>query len=322
MNLPKVFYLHKHDNLPCYSAGKELHTVEYHRGWVEYLLDTCDIYFQPGLTKKQYQNFLSTVTVSIKDYYHNKDYRIMSFLKQLALERMEHPFSLPLFADVRHGSIITCGSSRFAACVLNGIDPSDIPMVFQTNKNNAKPSELAQYINSTNQLHSLSGIEKFDFILDFSRTSQPTVTSSVLRNTVHESDPNRDTFKEHGEFIFKFWENFTCNGLIDLTISCNDTTRKLIKFDPEIWNITWRQLDHNGFGFGEILEKFAEKKTSGLNLYVYNISGPLHLEYLLPWGDSNSVWFHTLNKQVHLFETTRGAATACWPIKVMGNFVK
>lgn len=322
MNPPTVYYLHKNDNLLNYTEGKELHTIEYDRGWVEYLLDTSDIYFQPRLTETQYQNFLLEASLFIKTYYTSKDYNIMSLLKHLATERMEHPFSLPLFTDTRQGNIFSCGTTRFTANVLCGSGLEDMPVVFQTEKNAGPPSTIAQKITNTDQLHELANLAQYNFTLMFTQGANPKVMGSVLRNTIYEKDSAKDPFNENGKFIFDFWSKFTHNGLINVTVSCNEETQKLISFDPEIWNVTWTELEHNGFGFGQILGKFGEANTPNLNLYVYNISTPFPLEYLLPWGHSNHVWFHTLNKQVHLFDTTRGPATACWPIVAMGNFVK
>lgn len=322
MKPAQIYYLNKVDNSPLYTKSKELHKIEFARGWVEYLLETSDIYFQFGLTEPQYQHFLPAVLDKIKSFYLDQDVKLMSLLRHLVIERMDHKFSLPLFVDHRQGNIITCGNLRFSANVLAGVLPSEMPTVIQTEKNSLQPSELSHLITGTDQLDELSGIDQYEFLLDFSQGSHPVVLSSVLTNSIYYKDPTSESFSSDGLKIFEFWNKFTQDGLINLTVSCNVATRDLIKFDPKIWNVTYSQLEHNGFGFGQILEKFAEQKTPGLNLYVYNISEPLYLEYLLPWGHSNIVWSHTLNKQVHLFETTRGAATACWPIQAMGNFVK
>jgi hypothetical protein len=319
----RVYYLQKLDNPPHYYSGQELHTIEYNRGWVEYLLDTSDVYYSAGLTREQYQKFLPVAVDFIINYYTHGDYRIISLLKHLAQSRLTAPFELPLFSDLRQGQSFSCGSTRFTASVLCGVDPEQIPVIFQTEKNIAD-HRVGQAIpvTSTAQLNQLADLAHKEFSLSFSQESHPQVLSSILRNTIHEGDPERNTFQEDGIDIFKFWQRYQENGRIKLTVSCSPHTRSLISFDPLVWDVTFVDYQHQGFNFGEILSKFGEKGPGQLNLYVYNITESFHLEYLIPWTNSNTVWYHTLNKKVHLFDTSRGSSSACWPIVAIGNFVK
>ena len=320
---PKVFYIQKLDNPPLYNAGKELHTVEYNRGWIEYLNETSDVYYSAGLTDQQYQTFLPTALDWILKNYHANDYQRLGLLKHLLLERLEAPFIMPLMSDLRTGNIFSCGTTRFTASVLCGIDPAEIPVVFQVDKNQTDYRlGSAQLVSSTDQINQLADLADKQFTIAFSKDPKPIVTSSALRNSVYEGHLEAEVFTEYGTNILNFWSRYITDGRINIVISCRRETRSLIKFSEDIWNVEFSDLENTSFSFGEILGKFGERGDGQLNLYVYNITEEFNLEYLIPWTHPNNVWYHTLNKKVHLFDTTRGANTACWPIVAMGNFVK
>jgi hypothetical protein len=322
MTLPKVFYLSKKDNLPNYYAGKELHTVEYDRGWIEYLLQTSDVYFLK-LNNRLRADYHPTAKLWLETAWFNQDCKHLSLMNQLINIRLEQPFDLPLFTDWRNGRVFSCGNSRFTAEILCGTEPEQIPVFFQVAPGH-RPKELetAIPVTSTRQAEQLSNIVDTEYRLAFDQSSQPVVISSILRNTIYEADSNYSTFEENGQFILNFWKKFVSDGRINITVTSNSVSQKLVHFNTAIWNVNFIQADMEGFSFGEILDKFNQPNDGRLNLYVYDITEPFDLCYLLPWTTTNRVWCHTLNKKVNLFDTTRGAATACWPIVAMGNFVK
>jgi hypothetical protein len=323
MAAPLVRYLQKLDNPPFYNAGKELITVEYDRGWIEYLSDTSDVYYTHGLTYQQYQMFLPVVPHYLSAAYHLREHSKIGLIKKLTKERLEYPFSMPLFADLRIGYVFSCGSSRFTALVLCGIEPEEIPVVFQADKNQ-KDSRVgnAQLMSSTDQIDQVANLHDKQFILTFTKTLLPAVEGSVLRNSIYESPNVLEVFDEDGKCAFDFWDKFTTNDRININIKCSNSTKSLIKFNEDIWNVTFSELENHSFAFGEILAKFGLKEPGQLNLFVYDITDEFHLEYLIPWTHPNNVWYHTLNKKVHLVDTTRGPNSATWPIVAMGNFVK
>jgi len=320
--LPLVFYLSKPDNLPFYKTGKELHTVEYDRGWIEYLLQTSDLYFVK-MTESLIKKYQHVAMHWIESTWLNQNQKHLALLKQLSNTRLEQPFDLPLFTDWRRGEIFTCGNTRFTAEILCGTLADQIPLFIQTEKGST-PEQLvdAQRITSTAQAEEVSGIQNIDYRLTFESCAQPVVITSVLRNSVYETDSDYSTFEENGQFIVNFWQKFMHDGRINITVTCNESSVKFINFNPDIWNVNFVFEKMSGFSFGEILSKFNRPDNQNLNLYVYEPAHPFNLSYLLPWTTTNSVWYHTLNKKIHLFDTSRGAATACWPIVAMGNFVK
>jgi hypothetical protein len=318
---PNVFYLSKSDNPPYYNAGKELHTVEYDRGWVEYLLQTSDLYFMK-MSDSLIDLYRPTTVEWIRLAWIGRDEKRLSLLKYLASHRISQPFDLPIFNNWRQPSILTCGNTRFSAEVLCGTGPGQIPVFFLTEKG-CRPPTLAEAtsITSTAQAEEISNITSIDYRLTFSQTAVPHVITSTLRNSMFDTNEAHSNFTD-GKFIVDFWEKFTQDNRINITITCDEKSKQLIKFDTKIWNVKFQTNPISGFSFGQILGKFNQPDNDQLNLYVYSINTSFDLLYLIPWTTTNSVWYHTINKQVHLVDTSRGAATACWPIVAMGNFVK
>jgi hypothetical protein len=321
--LPRVTYLSKNSNQPFYSSEKELHIVEYDRGWVEYLLQESDIYFV-RLDQALLDFYHCQAIDWIETAWRDQNPRYFSLLNKLCHHRMEKPFDLPLFADWKQGPVLSCGNTRFTAEIVCGASPNSVPVFVQVPKGTPTPAALSQAtaITSTAQAETLAGMEQVEYKLNFSQTDQPVVITSILRNTVFEADSGYSTFEDDGNFILEFWKKFTRNGRINITVSCNPETQRHVDFNPDIWNVKFNFMPMLGFSFGEILAKFGKPDNDELNLYIYDIEKSFNLCYLLPWANINSVWYHTQNKKINLFETTRGGATACWPIVMMGNFVK
>jgi hypothetical protein len=325
--MPWVTYSNKKDNPPHHLAGKELKTVEYDRGWVEYALQTSDVYFCKldkdmlnslrGVANSVIRNCWTKAIESPGDISGQAQ---MALIKHLIDIRAQRPFDLPLFVECNENHRFSCGANRFTAEILCGTGADMISTFFLTKKTTEPPAELSKAtpIYSTQQAELISNIQDIEYQLGFSRDAKPRVVHVVL-NELYRDIRN---FESEGDFIFKFWKKFEVENKINLRIHCNKQVKELIRFNKDIWQIDFKIAPMAGFSFGEILAEFNKPSHRGLNLYVYDIKEPLYLSYLLPFGHTNSVWYHTLNKKISLVDLTRGAATACWPIVVMGNFVK
>ena len=320
---PKVFYIQKLDNPPLYNAGKELCTVEYDRGWVEYLNETSDIYYSPGLSQFHYQSILPSAVRYIKDFYQTQSTSNLGLLYRLLAERLEHPFAIPIiiYSDFNLFNI-TCGTVRFTALVLCGVDPASIPAIFQVEKNQTI-TDLNQthLISSTAHINQVAELENKELIISFSSTPIPRILNTTLRNTMYDS-ANANTFDMDGNGIINFWKQFTTDNRINIVVSSDASIRKLIKFSENIWNVKFQPLEPDAHSLAKMFEKFNDPENKQLNLYVSDITEEFNLEYLIPWTTPKSVWYHTLNKKIHLFSTLKGPNSAQWPIVAMGNFVK
>lgn len=327
MNLfPWVRYRNKKHNLPHYQTEKELITIEYDRGWVEHALQTSDIYFY-RMDQAMLNERRTMASVLLRECWTgvleqergSPGQAQIALIKHLTDIRSQKPFDMPLFVDWSEKERFTCGTNRFAAEMLCGTGADMIPVFFFTEKG-PRPEELsrATAINSTHQAELISGMHKVDYHLGFSQKARPLVVNTVINDKYTDVR----NFDEEGVPIFEFWEKFKSEGKINLRIHCNQQIKELIRFNTDVWQVDFEFAPMLGFSFGEILAQFNKPNYRGLNLYVYDITEPLYLTYLLPFGHANNVWYHTLNKKIQLVDLTRGPASACWPIVAMTDFVK
>jgi len=325
--IPSVLYLNKKDKLPYYQGGKELHIIEYDRGWVEYLLPTSDLYFCKldqlhlkhfGSNANSANRFAWELIVTDEDPARGKHQ--LAVVRHLVDVRSKQPFDLPLFVDWNIPSQFSCGNNRFTAEMLCGTGANVIPAFFLTEKGQ-QPKELehATPIYSTQQAEQISNIEHIDYRLSLSQELRPRVTSTCLREARYE---DQNYFDDDGQLIADFWKRFLTNNKIAVQITCNENVKDLINFNETFWEVDFNFAPMLGFNFGEILAQFNKPNYRGLNLYVYDIQEPFNLSYLWPFGYEHNAWYHTLNKKIQLFDTTRGPSSACWPIVAMPDFVK
>jgi hypothetical protein len=325
--IPSVMYLNKKDKLPYYQGGKELHIVEYDRGWVEYLLPTSDLYFcklNQALLNRFHGNANAAIRMAWQFIVTKEDpargNHQLAMVKHLVDVRSQQSFDLPLFVDWNQPGSFSCGNNRFTAEMLCGTEADIIPTFFLVKKGQ-HPRELEQAtpIYSTQQAEQISNIEHTEYKLTLSRTQRPLVISTMLGKALYD---DRDYFNTSGQLIADFWKRFLINDKIAVRITCNEDIKDLINFNRTFWEVDFDFKPMLGFNFGEILAQFNKPDYKGLNLYVYDIKEPLYLSYLLPFGHAHNVWYHTLNKKIHLFDTTQGPSSACRPIIAMSDFVK
>jgi hypothetical protein len=266
---------------------------------------------------------------NLQNHYHQQDKLVFGLYNQLNHIRYESDFILPLFADfsTAHTADITCGSSRFLAYVSCGVSAEEIRLVFQVKKGHSPTNEMPNCIllTSTGQAEHLLGIDSTEYEIVFkSRPGPMSIESSLISSSVFNLSlsSNVDTLVDRGTEIFNFWNRFIKNQKINITVTCNPDCQNLIKWASSIFNVNieYHQLSEAGTGYSAVMQKFNKITDNKLHLWVYNITETLYLEYLLPWVDQDTCWYHTQSKNLHLFETTRGPEKVLR--KMIGNFVK
>ena len=331
---PTIRYLKKFDHPPVIKRGRELTTIDYNTGWVEHMSTYCDLHYTAGISNQLIELFKRRVSNDrMVKYNQQREARLLGFIKNLVDVRREGPFVMPLFGsclDDNNKPFLTCGGSRFIATLLAGQDLGQTPCIWQLPKGKTKeilgPTTL---VTSTLHAEELCNLEQVEYVLGFQyNNGKPIIINSVLRDTVYDinifNDPKQVNFTTAGKDIIKFWDCHRCaeTNKVKITVACAAASRQLIEFCPDDWDVTFIDLETPDFNFAHVLSQFKNTTKSQLILELRDVTEKFLLEYLVPLVDKNKVWFHTQDKKLNLVDTTKGSASATWPIAVLGNLVK
>jgi hypothetical protein len=311
----KIFYT-KNANDPLNG----LHIVNLNFGWVEYLQQHGQtIFYASGITNGLNQQWQQQVKQSLSNNFHTRNSPFFGLLKKLVQTRTNTNFSMPLFAT-GNNSVLTCGSTRFIAHSICHSPVDQIATVFQLKSGERLPSGVdAVQIQSTDHFNSLAGLNDTNYTIEFSTSGEPLVSTSLIHQLDYQL-AGQSNLINFGNSIFDFWQRFVQDNRIKITVSCADP--KQISYDPEIWDPEILYLPENIFGYGAIMKKFQESNDEKLHLWI-NGNFHLTLEHLLVWPDNRgSCWWHTQDKNLHLFETTAGPQSVHRSISIIGNIVK
>lgn len=311
----KVFYT-KNANDPL--SG--LHIVNPNFGWVEYLQQNNQtIFYATGISNQLNQDWQSIVNRQLVKNFHTRNSPFFGLLKNLIQIRSTTNFSMPLFAT-GNDSVLTCGSTRFMAHTICNSPVEQISAVFQIKSGEHLPAGInAKQVQSTEHFNLLAGLTDTDYTIEFSTGGEPAVGTSIIHQLNYQP-AGQSNLINIGNSIFDFWQRFTHENLIKITVSCTDPTQ--ITYDPSLWNVEILRLPENSFGYGAIMKKFDEVSDGKLHLWI-NGNHRLNLEHLLPWPDTRGAcWWHTQDKNLHMFETTAGPQSVHRTISIIGNIVK
>jgi hypothetical protein len=333
---PTIRYLKKFDH-PLFNIerGREFTTIDYNTGWIEHMSTYCDVYYTAGIPEKLIEIFKEKISFHrMMTYNWNQELTELGFIKHLTELRKETAFSLPLFGSALSADsdipLLTCGGSRFTATFLSGQPLDTIPCLWQMPKGTLNqiigPATL---VTNTLQAEELCNLEMIEYHLEFDyNDGKPVVISSILRGTEYSlslKDAQRNNlFTATGKGTMSFWDSHKEKNSkqIKITVACNSESQDLVKYDASNWEVTFVDLATPDFSFSNILSQFGNPQNPQLLLELRGITESLRLEYFLPLVDKNKVWFYTNDKKVNLIDTTKGPASATWPIIEWGNFVK
>lgn len=311
----KIFYT-KNVNDPL--SG--LHIVNPNFGWVEYLQQSNQtLFYAKGITKDLYQKWQALVNSQLSKNFHTRNSPFFGLLKNLVQVRTNTNFSMPLFAT-GNDSVLTCGSTRFIAHTICNSSPEQISVVFQLKSGERLPAEInAEQISSTEHFNNLAGLDDTAYTIEFLTNGEPAVSMS----TIHQLDyqpSGLSNLVNMGNSIFDFWQRFTHENQIKITVSCANPNQ--ITYDPSLWNVEILRLPENTFGYGAVMKKFQDANDNKLHVWI-NGNYHVDLEHLLVWPDNRGAcWWHTQDKNLHMFETTAGPQSVHRTIAIIGNIVK
>jgi hypothetical protein len=294
------------------------------QGWVEILLDNLVyVYYYPSMpmpifaTNKTAINgsMQNTANQNVVEYLETDEMNIelKHTLAQVCLK--EKRFIMPLFVSKDR---ITCGLTRFFACLVNGVEAKDIPTILLS-------KSTPQYdgwkkIASTQDFTKLFNLGDIDHQIGiYMDRDIPEVGHSLILHSIYDTPA---TFNKSRQAISSFWKKFTSetSNRICVTICCTEHTKSLIK--PSPWfDVSYiiKQPEQWQFSFGIILGSFRDASESAgkLHLYLFDIIEPVELSLLLAWPTNDYGTFISQNHKSVLLD-----AHVKTSFEIIGNWVK
>jgi hypothetical protein len=149
------------------------------------------------------------------------------------------------------------------------------------------------------------------------------VSGSKLRHYNYDVLDQARQWAGLSESVLKFWEKFTTDDKIHITIFCTEKTRSFIQESP-LFNIKYlyQKPDEWQFSFGKILgadksKNFISTGQPDLYLWLYDITEPVHICLLLLWANTDNAVYYSANKKSVLIDTSHGSS-----ILIIGDWVK
>jgi hypothetical protein len=245
-------------------------------------------------------------------------------LRILAQVRLNEKFVMPLFASQKNHSIkMTCGWTRLIACLVNGIEANDIPMILLA-KDTPK-SDGWQKIESTQQFVELFNLADIDQNIGIQvDDGVPEVGNSIILYSIYGSTSKSDTnthYHRASKKVSDFWKKFISdtNNKIDITISCTEDTKALIQ-PSDYFNISYNitQPLEWQFSFGKMTGARQDKSQSNrLHLYLFDIVEPVNLNLLLVWPTEDYGTFYSQNHKSILIDMDHESTFV-----IIGNWVQ
>jgi hypothetical protein len=316
-----------------YRRGPSLSRTSTTQGWVEYLNTLGQVYHLPQISSGLYKSTQHYLIEKISEEFFSDQYYWIGWIKHLAQTRLADNFVLPIFGSigpVSNSSRVQCGNSRLAACIVCGILPEQIPMIVFSKSRKHLPTS-AERVLSTQQFEQLFSLDKTDYHITFTEQDNGDVEfdSSVLRYTIYEGNSLQShqmaTFAVDDTECKQFWKQFQqANNKIKIQIHGTAQTKSFL-VDSILFDIEYVERLQNEweFSYGMMLGEFDQTAknrvtSSELQLWLYDVTEPVHLEFMIPWMTVNKNFYKTQNeKAVIIYGRDKSNG-----VQVIGNWVK
>lgn len=311
-------------------TGPEFQKIGKNQGWVEYLNTLGQLYYFPQLNQQYYNNLRQNLILNMRDYVLSRNRpSYLGWIHHLAQQRLIDKFVLPVFGllDKDTGLHIQCGNSRIDASIICGVGADEIAMIaFSADRRYVDaPAVRLQSTQQFNDTFNLNTID-YQIVFEESDTSRITFQNSVLRHTVYESPPE-DTkhYSAASVDCISFWEQFqSTDGQIEIQIHCTEQTRSHIVLS-KLFKVEYinRNASEWEMSYGMMLGAFNEKhrnikSKSKLQLWLYDVTEPVHLELMIPWMSIQHNFYKTQNeKAVIIYGENQSNG-----LQVIGNWVQ
>lgn len=304
-------------------------------GWVEWCNQRGQLMYADAVSKEFYQQCHQQVLAIIVKYFQAEDKKQLGFIHHLSTVLLTDDFVMPMLGVVPTGADqleITTGLTRMIASMMNGRTARELKTVaFIPNGQSASQLENIKPLTSTTNFEKIYGLADIDYEISMSDdicgdASRLRFDRSVLKYSIYDKKDQALPHTQIGASILNFWgKHVGRKDKINLNIRCTAEVEQLIQ-PSEIFTVSIvnEKSDEWQWSYGKILGSYRKTEVpvshdeSRIHLWLYDVTEPVYLEFLLPWVTGQYTACHTKNKKALFFDTS-GDVTS---MQVIGDWVK
>jgi hypothetical protein len=321
------------------KKGADFTQTSTSQSWVEHLNTLGQVYYAPEMGNVLYdgekftrrQHLIKIFNADFDADTENFDFLIdsseifLAGIRHLAEIRMVETFVLPIFIGMHtktNQTVIQCGHTRMMACLMCGIPQEKIPII-GFSKPNQKIPALVQPVQSTQHFNDLFDLNQTDYELTYHVDDAGNVNfcTSILRHTIYEIPAfKRSSEKVKHTNYKKFWSRFRQpNNKFQIQIHCTAHTKSFVG-QSDILEIEYVEKNPQEwqFSYGMILGAFTQSQTARLQLWLYDVTEPVHIELMMPWMVAGKNFYKTQNSKAVII-CNDGRADSC---ELIGNWLQ
>jgi hypothetical protein len=310
--------------------GRTLVTKTFNQGWVEFFKKTGRVWVASSPTKetraKWRQHSINAIGNQLQDKPTVEG--LIGLISHLALIRSKESFKMPLFGivDQLGCTQVTAGNTRIIAATINNVSDQTEMIIYSTGDETPGGFDVITELTSTQEFEDRYQLTDIDYRITTTvdDSGHYCITSSTLRHTIYDRANIEQIHANATVDCLMFWNRaFDDIGRIKLEIQCTESDAKKIQpsanFDvtyiyhkPEDW--VW--------SYGKILgahrrESYDDRPEMKLSLWLFDITEPVTLEFLIPWADKEYSTFYSENQKSVLIDTSHVTS-----MEIIGNWVK
>jgi hypothetical protein len=319
------------DSLEGSSLSRTLSGPDH--GWVEYCNRRGQLFYADAVSDEFYQKCHQQAIDIIAKHVTQDDRKNIGFINHLSNILVNDEFILPMFGVMSSNSDqlkITTGMSRLIASMVNGRTAQELKTVVFV-PHGQKPVQLkkAKPLTSTREFEKIYNLKDIDYEILMTDSlaedmSEFCFKRSVLKHSIYDKSDQAMPHTVVGDTVLKFWSKHVRKDKIHLNIRCTPEVEKLIQPSQLFsWDVVHENASEWSWSYGRILGAYRKSDSVEVdpiyaNLWLYDVTEPVHLELLLPWMTGYYTCCHSKNKKALFFDTANDVTS----MQIISDWVK
>lgn len=324
------------DSLEGSSLSRTLSGSDH--GWVEYCNQRGQLFYANAVSDDFYQKYHQQAIDIIASHAIQDDRKNIGFINHLSNILVNDEFIFPMFGVASSNSDqleITTGMSRLIASMVNGRTAQELKTVaFVPNGQTPVQLKKAKPLTSTKEFEKIYNLKDIDYEILMTDSlaedmSEFCFKRSVLKHSIYDKPDQAMPHTVVGDTVLTFWHKHIRKDKIHLNIRCTPEVEKLIQPSQLFsWEVAHENAKEWEWSYGRILG--AYRKSDSLtysvnfddpiyaNLWLYDVTEPVHLELLFPWMTGQYTCCHSKNKKALFFDTSSDVTS----MQIISDWVK